>query len=127
MFHKLSNLKRPAQIERISSADRSRGIEETIQILEAKVERLDLELCYKNQELEEMQQELRYANQELCTEINLAPLTLEQTEELARKFLTTEKPLDDALFELFAAIYNVPVDPEELAQPLSQESQGLAA
>lgn len=66
-----------------------------------------------------MQQELRYANQEFCTEINSAPLTLDKTEELARKFLTTEKPLHDALFELPAAIYNVPVNLEKLAQPNS--------
>jgi (p)ppGpp synthase/HD superfamily hydrolase len=117
MSHQTSTLKRKAQIKRITDADRSRGLEEMIEILEAQVERLDLEQCYKNQELEEMQQELRYANQGLCTEINSAPLTLEQTEELARKFLATEKPLNDALVELLAAIYNVPVDPEILAQP----------
>jgi len=116
MFYKESRLKSQVQIGRDTNADRSWEIEDTIDILEAQIESLELELCYKNHKLEEMEQELRYTNQELCTISNSEQLTFEQAEELAIKFLATEKPLKDALVELLIAIYNVPVKLDKLAQ-----------
>ena len=113
MSHQVSSLTNPVQTRRVTDADASRELEKTIEILEAQVERLGLELCYKKHELEEMPQELRSINQELCTVTNSEQLTLE-AEELARKFLASEKPLKDALVELLIAVYNVPVNLEEL-------------
>ena len=94
----------------VPNADTSRALEETIEILEAQVESLATELCYRNHQLEQMQQELRYTNQELCTVINSDLLAFEKAEELAREFLANEKPLKDALVELLTTIYNVPVN-----------------
>lgn len=111
MTDKASSLKSQVQSRRVADVYRIRELEERIEILEAQLESLKLELCYKNDELEEMQQELRYTNQELCRAYNSKPLTLEQAEKLVSNLLATERPLKDALAELLTAISNVPVEP----------------
>lgn len=94
MSYKVSSLKSGVQIQRGTDADISLELEKTIEILVAQIESLDLELCQKNQELEEMKQELRYTNQKLCTPINSKQLTLAQAEELATNLLANEKPIE---------------------------------
>lgn len=115
MFYKENSLTSLAQIEGVNKTNIIWELESTIEILEAQVESLKLELCYTDHELKEMQQELKYTNQELGAAINSKQLSLEQAEKLARNFLETEKSIKDALVELMTAIYNVPVKLDKLA------------
>lgn len=107
MSYQASSPMSEVQIVRVTDAHRSWELEDIIKSLEAQVESLELELSYKNYQMEERQQELRYTNQELCAASNLEKLTFAQAEELARNFFVTEKPIKDALVELLTAIYNV--------------------
>ena len=88
-------------------------IKDTIEILQAEIEILNLELCYKNQELEKIQK-LKSTKHVLRTAINPKQLNLDGAIKLAKNLLVTGKPTKDFLTELLTAIYGSLVTEEQL-------------
>ena len=98
------------QIAEQTTATDSRVLDtqDEIKLLRDKVESLNLELRYNEQQLQEVEQELKHTNYELCQlscALAAQRLTLDEAKEIAKNILANGKPSRESLADLLSAIY----------------------
>lgn len=84
-------------------AEKSWQLEENVEILKSEIERLNLELRYKNYELEKMKQS-RCMEHEVYTLITSSLQNIDDANELAKNLLACDRLINNVLAELFDAI-----------------------
>lgn len=104
MSYQILTVESPLQVRDIDT-DKIQELEETVEFLQEQIESLKQYLYHKNYELQQIEQELDYTNKELCTALNLNPLTIDEAMELTKNLLASYKPTEDVLVELLISIY----------------------
>lgn len=89
-------------------------LHEQIEFSHELIETLNLELRYKEQQIEQLEQELTDTNRDLSDVLMSQKLEYDQAKQLAQKILNTNKSASESLAELFTAIYGCATPPDEL-------------
>ena len=77
-------------------------IEDAVESLNEKIERLKQELRYKSHSLQEIEQDLRQTKHKLYAALVSKWLTLDEAKELVKTTFASDLPAADALTEIFS-------------------------
>jgi hypothetical protein len=104
MSYKLRHFKSQMQLHKVIEANnKTWQLKETVEMLKQQVERLKLELRYKNYEVQQMQ-ESRYTADEVYSIISTMLLSIDDTDELARNLLVCDRLIKNVLYKLQNAV-----------------------
>lgn len=102
MSYKIRRLKSHKQLSKAIVANQTRQLQETVKILKQQVERIKLELRYKNYELEQIRS--RYTEDEVYSIISTMLLNIDDSDELTKNLALCDRLIKNVLAELQNAV-----------------------
>ncbi len=102
MSYKIRRLKSHMQLDKAIEANKTRQLEE-IKILKQHVERIKLELHYKNYELAQIK-ESRYSEDEVYTILSTMLLNIDDPDELTKNLILCDRLIKNVLTQLQNAV-----------------------